>query len=181
MTDCAPSPAHMLATALITSNSLGLWIATGQRGVGKSTWCATVIEQARAAGWTVQGLLCPAVFEQGTKIGIDLIDLESGERRRLGNLSRSGHEDLEIGRWFLKPATIAWGNEVLKRINHCDLIVLDELGAFEFERGGGFQEGLRLLDEHRFQRALAIVRSEWLPVALARWPQAQVIDLGENP
>jgi nucleoside-triphosphatase THEP1 len=177
MSDPSSSPVHLLASVFLTSDDHGLWILTGELGIGKSTWCAAIAEQARAAGFTVRGLFSQAVFERGEKIGIDLVAVETGELRRLGYLKRFGGQGLPVGKWFFNPDIIAWGNEILRKTGLCDLTILDELGALDLDQGGGFQEGLHLLDEGRYHRALVVVRSEWVPVAQERWPQAQVIKL----
>jgi nucleoside-triphosphatase len=180
MSDPSSSPVHLLASVFLTSADHGLWILTGELGIGKSTCCASIAEQARAAGFTVSGLFSQGVFERGEKIGIDLVAVETSERRRLGYLKRFGGQGLPVGKWFFNPDTIAWGNDILRKTGLCDLIIIDELGALDLDRGGGFQEGIRLLDEDCYHRALVVVRSEWVPVAQDRWPHAQVIKLGET-
>jgi nucleoside-triphosphatase THEP1 len=153
---------------------------TGSSGAGKTSWCAHTAQQARAEGLTVSGLLCPAVFSQGEKVGIDLVDLATGERQRLGIREDAKNKGIQVGCWYLDPATLAWGNEILRQLDHADLVILDEIGLLEFEHGAGFQEGLRLLDEVRYKMALVVVRPTLLPAARARWPHAQVLDLGEG-
>lgn len=61
-------------------------LVTGAIGCGKTTYCRTQIDAARSAGLEVAGVLSPARFEQGIKVGIDALDLRSGELRPLAHL-----------------------------------------------------------------------------------------------
>ncbi len=63
-----------------------LLLVTGLSGVGKTTWCTHLIELARSTGRSINGLLSPSVFADGRKVGIEIVDLDSGDHRRLANL-----------------------------------------------------------------------------------------------
>lgn len=149
---------------------------TAPRGAGKTTICAEFVVQIREAGSSVGGFICPAVFEDGVKTGIDLLNLSNGERRRLGMRS-SNEGKATIGDWKLDEDVIAWGNQILAEIKDEDITIIDELGPLELEEGYGFQEGLRLLDEGHYRSALVVVRPALLPLACLRWPKARVLDL----
>lgn len=150
-----------------------LWLVSGERGLGKTTFCGNVAQEWAAAGRDVAGLLSLAVFAQEIKTGIDVVNLRSGERRRLANLRTTEAVpagELSTLRWRFDPEVMAWGNEVLAQTTPCDLLVVDELGPLEFEREQGWLNGLRVLDGGQYQLALVVIRPELLDVALARWP-----------
>jgi len=152
-----------------------LVLVTGLSGAGKTTWCQGLVQQARARDLNVCGLISPAVFENGEKTGIDLIDLASGEQRRLAKLRGEKLTGVGTPQWDMDPAVIAWGDAVLGQQPDCDILVLDELGPLEFFRKEGFLSGLRLLDEKRFRAAFVVVRSSLLPFAQQRWPYAHIV------
>ena len=78
------SPVSILANFYSkTSTSPILTLVSGRIGAGKTSWCHELAFQAKLAGATPQGIISPAVFEQGIKIGIDLVDIHSQEHRRL--------------------------------------------------------------------------------------------------
>ena len=155
-------------------------IVTGARGTGKSLWCAAVAEAARARGLRVAGVSSPAVIEGGRKTAIDLVDLGTGQRRRLAEVRRADEPGTATQRWRFAEPALAWGNEVLRAAAEgpgVDLLLVDELGPLEFVRGEGFTDGLMALDARRYAVALVVVRPALVDEALRRWPDALVVDV----
>lgn len=157
-----------------------LHIITGDRGAGKSTFCQHLVELAGAAGWQPGGLLSPAVVAGGQKTGIAAVDLRSGERRLLAVRRESDQStaELQTNRWRFDPAVMAWGNEVLQTAVPCDLLVVDELGPLELERGEGWLAGLAALDSGRYRAGVVVIRPELLAIARQSWPDAMVLSIG---
>ncbi len=174
------SPAVALARFIAAEISTGLTLISGPRGAGKTSWCADLAAQAGALGLTVAGVLCPARLEDGRKTGIDLVDLRTGERRLLGWREETGAAGLPVGCWRFDAEVLHRGNAILAQSADADVLIIDELGPLEFDEGGGFQAGLRLLDEGRYRAAWVVVRPELLARARARWPLASVMALGEG-
>ncbi len=137
-----------------------LWMLVGERGVGKTTFCRALSEQARAAGWDVAGLLSPAVFENNLKVGILAEDIRTGESHQLASVYRHSPEDIPFGSWYFSPQTLAWGNRVLASSTPCDLLIVDELGPLELTQQMGWQTALEILPCGDFQLALVVIRSE---------------------
>jgi len=181
MVERFPSPAIVLASCLSEKKASRLWIVSGERRKGKTTWCAEVVEQARLAGMTVGGILCPAEFENNQKISFDLVDIATGETRLLGRRGVDVQPGIKVGNWLLDRNVIAWGNHILQSSTGKDILVIDELGDLEFRDEGGFQEALRILDEGSHQTAIVVIRPELIEVAFQRWPHAQIIQIGESP
>jgi nucleoside-triphosphatase len=176
--DLFDSPASPLAFLLPGERrEPALTILSGLPGAGKSTWCLRLIEVARARGLVVGGLLSPGVFHNGRKVGIDLMDLVSGERRRLAVRHDAAEGGIRTDSWVLDPGVLAWGNHRLLASPACDLVILDELGPLELEQGGGFQAALRIIESRRFPLIVAVVRPRLLPKARRRWPWGEVISL----
>ena len=175
VTDFFPSPANLLASFLYNSIPTGLWLVAGKRGAGKTTWCASVAQNAAQHGVSVGGVLCPAVIEVGVKVGIDLVDLSTGERYALGRPDADHCEGVRIGKWCLDAAGVERANQILDRAANAEVVIVDELGPLEFEQGSGFQAGVRLLDQHCPQTALVVIRPELVAAARNRWPHAEVL------
>lgn len=169
-----PLPKHLSASLFPRDQSLTL--LTALRGAGKTTFCTEFVVQVQEKGLSIGGIICPAVFADGKKIGIDLLNIATGERQRLGKLSQSRSEST-VGCWQLDENVIAWGNQILAKLDVENFIIIDELGPLELEEGYGFQEALRLLDEGRYRAALVVVRPALVPLARLRWPRSRVLEL----
>jgi nucleoside-triphosphatase len=155
----------------------GLILVTGPRGTGKTRWCIALVDHARALGLDLHGLLSPAVMEAGQKIGIDLLDLASGERRRLAYRRGDADGDIATTDWQMVSETLQWGNAILKAINSCEIFILDEVGPLEFEQGLGLAAGLRFVDTHRDIPTFVVVRPSLLDAARQRWPWSTLLNL----
>jgi nucleoside-triphosphatase THEP1 len=181
--ETVPSTSYSSASPLAKINlnkfSPELIIVTGAIGSGKSTWCEKAAKQDQEAGFSVTGLLSISVFSGGCKVGIDLIDLSSGERRQMATLRGGRKSGLITDEWIFDLETLAWGNRVLKRIDHCDLFILDEMGPLEFNRKAGLQMGFWVIERRRYRRAIVVVRPGLLAQALSRWPDAKVVEVSE--
>jgi nucleoside-triphosphatase len=127
----------------------------------------------------VAGVTSPAVMNGQHKVGIDLVDLATGERQRLAESKATKDEGETTERWRFREETLGWGGSVLNEAatRHADLLVVDELGPLEFHRGTGLTAGLTAVDGGLFGVACVVVRPSLLDAALARWPDAVVVDV----
>ncbi len=178
----APLDSPMPQVAALEGVEGRLVVVTGARGAGKTTWCEALVREARTLGLHTAGLLSPHVVEDGIRVAIDLVDVVTGERRRLATRPdpRFPPPDARRGaRWVLDHDTLAWGNAILGRVNRADLLVLDEIGALELRHGTGLVAGLRLLRDRRYGTACAVVRPDLVEEARRRWPWAQTLRVGD--
>jgi len=153
-----------------------LIIVTGERGAGKTTFCARWIDLARSSGRDVAGVLSPAVIANDQKLAIDAIDLRSMRRQRLATFNPAADDPREL-HWRFDADVLAWGNVVLAESTPADILIVDELGVLEFERGQGWLAGLNVLDSGDYRLGLVVIRPELLQQAQRRWPLAQVITI----
>jgi nucleoside-triphosphatase len=153
-----------------------LFIITGSRGAGKTTFCARLAKAARAAGWAVKGLLSHAVYEGSLRTAIDAEDLTQGEIQRLA--VRSDDAPTPGSRhWKFDAGVLAWGNAILAASTPTDLLVIDELGPLELERERGWGNGLAAIDSRHYAIALVVIRSELIGEALNRWGEAYMVEI----
>jgi nucleoside-triphosphatase THEP1 len=152
-------------------------ILTGKRGSGKTRTCQNWVDQARQAGWKVSGVLSPGVFVNNEKIGIDVVNLATGECCRLADhVNRQTGFDV-TDHWDFSADVLIWSNDVLGENQACDLFIVDELGPLEFIKRQGWVKAFDSLKADFFQKAVVVIRHELLEEARALWMDAEIIDL----
>jgi len=155
-----------------------IYLVSGGRGAGKTTFCQKVAQAGQHAGWNVAGILSLARFDATRRAALDAHDLRGGETHLLA--TRRAESLPGQLNWDFHTSTLVWGNSVLASACPCDLLVVDELGPLELERGQGWLSGLTALDSGAFRLALAVVRPHLLFLALERWGDCRVIEI-ETP
>ena len=108
-------------------------LLTGPVGVGKTTACVKAVERFRSRGIECRGVLAPALRDcSGVKIGIQLLDLTTEERRVLAR------HDVELqgprkGQYSFERATLDWGIEAVRKALRTSggLVFVDEIGPLE--------------------------------------------------
>jgi nucleoside-triphosphatase THEP1 len=161
-------------------NSPVIWVVTGLRHSGKTTFCCGMVEAARKAGWSVNGLLSPAVFEKGLKTGIMVEDISTGETRLLASYARQGEDDLVLGDWHFNRQILAWGNHILEISQPSDLLVVDELGPLEFNHQTGWQAALEILPRCEYKMALVVIRPDLLDKAHQLFDFSNIIEIDQT-
>ena len=153
-------------------------LLTGQRQVGKTTVCRRVAELARGLIYDPAGVLAPALLgEDGLPVAYHALMVSDGEQRLLARadgdlrkrnpkpetrnpkLSKGGPRtsrysfDADVFSWVIGRlrAAISQG---------CDLLIVDEIGPLELERGRGLAPLLSDLSARRLPPLLLVVRPE---------------------
>ena len=156
-----------------------IYLLTGGIQSGKTSLCLELIELARQGGERLGGVISPAVFAEGRKIAIDLLDLKSGKRVRLADELDQGETEISTQRWAFKPDAVAWGNQILRETVPCDLLVIDELGPLEFNREEGWIKAFDVLESGDYRSALVVIRPTLLDDALERWDVERIINVDD--
>ncbi len=140
-------------------------ILTGERGIGKTTVCREIVSLAQAEGYTCGGILTLSQPDGE----LDVLNVHSSDTRRL--TVGPDVEDVVIqGPFRFDPETLAWGNEALASTRPCHLLVIDELGPLEIERGGGWHRAFDALRRNDHVLAVVVVRPELVAHAQMRFP-----------
>jgi nucleoside-triphosphatase THEP1 len=151
-------------------------ILTGQRGAGKTTVCRETVALAQAREYTCGGILT-LTQPDGE---LDVLEAGSSEIRRL-TLPPGVEPAVVQGRFRFAPEVIDWGNAALSRAISCQLLVVDELGPLELERGGGWMKAFDVLHRGDFALALVVIRSELVVKAQPRLPSSATTVLSVTP
>jgi nucleoside-triphosphatase THEP1 len=162
---------------MITKNIL---LVTGKPGSGKTQFCASVVKALQREDLkniSIRGILSPALIERDEKLGIQAMNLETFEHKNLAEPNDGEPGAINTKRWRFDPKVITWCNAILSKATPCDMLILDEIGPLELERGEGFTAGLNAIDSGNYKMAVVVVRPHLLQVALERWPEAVTLDV----
>ncbi len=147
-------------------------VLSGESGCGKTTLCFRTVKLARARGLEVAGLLTPPRLADGRRVGLDVEDIRTGQRRFLAEANPESCPDLVASTdgpategWHFYADGLAWGTMALRSATPCDLLVIDELGPLELYRGQGWKLGLAVLTAGCYRLALVSIR----PALLSRF------------
>jgi nucleoside-triphosphatase THEP1 len=122
---------------------MGLTLLCAISGMGKTTFLCDQVARLTARGRSVGGVVSPAVFEQGRRVGYDLLDLRSGTRRLLARAVGRDSATATVGAYRFNDDAIAAGNAAIIAAVQAglDLVAVDEVGPLEL-RGGGWTAAL---------------------------------------
>ena len=134
-----------------------LVIVTGPSGSGKTTLCQKVLSLASACGLDCAGVLSPARFLDGRKVGIDLLDVRRGQVLPLAEADDQPGP-IRTAAYRFHPHAMVWGSTTIDTATPCDLLLIDELGPLELVRGEGWVGALEILRAGRFRLAVVVVR-----------------------
>ncbi len=121
---------------------MSLLILTGERGVGKTTVCYKTVALARTAGYRCAGIITLSRPDNEREV----LDVSTGETRCLTTKPDTASA-VHQGRFYFDPHVLEWGNSVLANALPCHLLVVDELGPLEIERGEGWVHAFTTLRE----------------------------------
>jgi len=160
---------------------VSLILLTGDRHHGKTTACRRLADAARERGYTIGGVVAPAVFQDDQCAGYDVIDLA---RRRTAPLARIDAVGAERAGCFQFLAEgLALGKAALDFAvsSRPRLVVVDEVGPLELS-GGGWSAALTPLAS-RPEMTLFTVRRRLTPEIARRWttPPEMILDLADGP
>lgn len=151
-----------------------LFILSGDREIGKTTFLKRLLQEPALQGQDIAGVVSPAVFQGQQKVGIDLLDPRTRVQKRLADL-RSTLETASVTQhWNFLPETMDWGNQLLAAAVPCDLLIVDELGPLELEMGQGWQQGIFAVSSGQYRLCLLVIRPSLLEAALSLWPTGKV-------
>lgn len=176
-----------------------LVLVTGDSGSGKTSQLLQVSQSARAQGIAVAGIICPAVYEEGAKVGIDALLLPGSRTLRLAdrfpdegigqgtawNFDRTvfsvinKHLEALAASKVLGASKASGGHEGREAFGD-QILFIDEIGPQELVYGKGMTSALDILDKRLYAHALVVVRPSLLDESQKRWSGACVFNVPEE-
>ncbi len=106
---------------------------TGLPNSGKTTLVATLMNNIKAQGRSVGGMVTENVMENMRKVGLEVVDIHTGERATFAHISfGETHKNLNFG--LDTEAFERVGVAAIKTAQEeCDMVVVDEIGPIQLE------------------------------------------------
>lgn len=161
-----------------------IFVITGGKSKGKTTFAARVANHLKTKGIHVAGFLAERVMNKDETTGYDILNFENGERkpflRSVGDLPS---DSIRIGKFVVDHAGYEYGKKLLKHISHRQdqLVLIDEVGALEL-RGEGWAGCIDELLRRSANNVMIVVRDEFVEQVKKRWSldDAVLIRIDEN-
>ncbi len=126
----------------------------GKKGSGKSSLLATLFKNGDCGG-----IICPSVFEEGTLLGKDAINLITGERCVFCRIKeRATFEGTETRNYIVSREGIEFCIQALEQAREKWLIIIDEVGPLELAGEGLYEITKEILESER--NVVVVVREE---------------------
>jgi len=108
-----------------------LLFVTGQPGVGKTTLLLHVVDNLKTKGYKVGGMTSSEVREQGTRIGFEIVNLQTGQKGWLAHIRQRVGPQVGKYRVNLDDLKNIGADSILNAIENADITVVDEIGPME--------------------------------------------------
>jgi nucleoside-triphosphatase len=106
-------------------------LLTGNPGVGKTTVLLKAVEAFRARGYSVGGMISREVRSGGERVGFEVLDLSINRRGWLAHVNQP--DGPRIGKYGVNLNDLdgVGAEAVMKAVEGCDVICVDEVGPME--------------------------------------------------
>jgi nucleoside-triphosphatase THEP1 len=152
-----------------------IFIVSGPRGKGKTTFLREVADLLRKKNLSVSGIIAEALTDGRESGGYDIVNLETGERLAfLRNEDKYGND--RIGRFYICPEGLEGGKSVFTALlsAETDIVVIDEVGRLEL-RGQGWHDPVTDLLGKTGHNIIMTVRREFVEKIRDKWNLENVI------
>jgi nucleoside-triphosphatase len=108
-----------------------LILVTGPPGIGKTSILRRTVEELKNRKYAVGGMVCREVREEGVRVGLEIMDLSTGQRGWLAHVNQPTGP--KIGKYHvnLTDLEVVGVNAILDAIENADILAVDEIGPME--------------------------------------------------
>jgi nucleoside-triphosphatase len=118
-----------------------LFFITGPPGIGKTTIILKTLDSLKNMGFKVGGMLSREVRENGTRVGFELIDLDTGQKGWLAHVNQPEGPQVSKYRINLRDLDNIGADSIRKAVTNAQIVVVDEIGPMELH-SSAFKEAV---------------------------------------
>lgn len=155
--------------ALTMKKKSNVIIITGEIGSGKTKLISEISFRIKESGLKTGGIIAPAVYEQGNKIGYSITDIATGNTIQLSQITEIEGMP-RVGKYFFKAEALDFGRNALsvERNMESQIVLIDEIGAWELQ-GQGWASSLNELIINCEMPLIITVRKSFLDLVIENW------------
>ena len=158
-----------------------LIVLYGASQTGKTSYLLKLIEYYQSIGLDVKGILSPAVFHNGEKVGILVKDVFSGEEVSLAARRPVPVQNvLNKLNFIFDDEAINWGRTVLKSALPADVFIVDEIGPLELKMGKGWKEAIGQIILQQYRLCIVVLRESLHELVKDKWPVTEWIEYSDE-
>jgi nucleoside-triphosphatase len=106
-------------------------LLTGNPGVGKTTMLTKAVDALKEKGYCVGGMISREVREGGTRVGFEILDLNSGRHGWLAHVNQRSGPQVGKYRVNMEDLNGIGAQAVTDAVENCAVVVIDEVGPME--------------------------------------------------
>jgi nucleoside-triphosphatase len=106
-------------------------LLTGSPGVGKTTVLMKTVNALKEQGYSVGGMISREIREGGTRVGFEILNLNSSERGWLAHVNQKSGPQVGKYRVNLSDLNSIGAEAIVYAMKNCDVIAIDEVGPME--------------------------------------------------
>jgi nucleoside-triphosphatase len=130
-------------------------LLTGNPGVGKTTVLKKAVDALKGKGYCVGGMISREARESGTRVGFEILDLNSGRHGWLAHVNQKTGPQVGKYRVSIEDLNSLGAQAVIDAVENCNVVAIDEVGPMELF-SATFKEAVRKALESR-KLVIAIV------------------------
>jgi nucleoside-triphosphatase len=108
-----------------------LILITGQPGIGKTTILLRTVDALKIKGYKISGMISREVREGGTRVGFEIVDLETEQKGWLAHVNQQAGPKISKYRVNLSDLDAIGAISILNAVTDADVVVVDEIGPME--------------------------------------------------
>ncbi|OQX76590.1 MAG: hypothetical protein B6D64_09590 [Bacteroidetes bacterium 4484_276] len=178
-------PFHTLSSVLLQADRLfslfresinkpGVFILTGEKHEGKTTFALNLAEALQKKGFATGGFVAPGKIEDNRRSEFDILDLKTGAQKPLCSIYNQVGDKIGPFRFYTEGQK--FGKEILgpAHLEGCDIVFIDEVGPLEM-KGQGWSPDIETLLQNPSRPHIWVIRKGLVGEAIQKWGLMDVL------
>jgi len=108
-----------------------IFFVTGRPGIGKTSVLLRAVEELKAKGYRISGMISREVREKGVRVGFEIVDFGSGRRGWLAHVNQPSGPRVSKYRVNLNDLDGLGAGSIRNAVKKAQIIIIDEIGPME--------------------------------------------------